>query len=271
MTKRTGSARSNQTGNVMLSVMVISAILMGIGATLYNNYIVSEAEAVEKSLVDMRVYWAMIGNANLLFGRVSGQGLPCNSSGNPLDVSDLATNANSAGPTSPTYTCTSDGPASAPTSSTNEHRVGSLQYYFDGPSQFNDGNNGPARGISTPGVKIWSYPVETFVSGGSNYTLSIDSVVSRLQNLSFTPPSYQPNDGRFRVDMSVISSGDVPVLGDLVSRSPRLTVGFCVVDQIRSPYTAPSDLAANGCGAITSKSREGYNQIEFLQWNMAIP
>jgi len=263
MTKRTGSMRSKQTGNVMLSVMVISAILMGIGATLYNNYIVSEADAVEKSLVDARVYWAMIGNNNLLLGRVSGRGIPCNSSGSTATLGDLTQNSTAA--MGSLYACATGSTRATATAEDNTERVGALQYYYDGDVQFHDGDGASARGISSPGTKTWKYPVETFGGDSGEYKFAIQSVVRQRIDPANPAAQYSQDGYKFRGDYIVYSMGSIPVLSDLVDRFPRLAVGFCVVDQRGTDPTL-----GQTCGSPPAMS-EGYNRIEFLQWNMAIP
>jgi len=281
MTKRTGSTCSKQTGNVMLSVMVISAILMGIGATLYNNYIVSEAEAVEKSLVDTRTYWAMIGNANLLLGRISGQGIPCNWS---ISVGNLQTNADQTDST-PTTKCTGDGVRVGSASISDSVRIGAMQYYFDESTQFHDADDSSvgARSITKPGTKIWKYPIEPFDPGNMGlYSIYIGSSIEKVADLPSGSAKYTTDTGRFRIDLSAKKADGSPVVLDLVTRFPTLTVGFCVVDQSghtidpgtgkqipNTPYLVGSSCGAppSGVGTIA----EGYNQIQFLQWNMKTP
>lgn len=266
---------NRQSGNVMLSVMVISAIMMAIGASLYNNYIVSEADAVEKSLIDARVYWAMMGNTNLLLGRTTGQGIPCDTGGLTTSLGSRAENSDVAA--YPLHACASDGTGTSSTASDNMVRVGALQYYFDGPNQFNN-DAGVSSSISNPGSRTWRYPVENYVGADVDNKILIRSIVRQRRDPSTS--TYLSDDGRFRLDSSVSGVGSVPALGGLMERFPTLIVGFCVRDQIgysgiNHSLRTPAVGSLRQCGStpitgVSPATSEGYNQIEFVQWNMDI-
>jgi hypothetical protein len=264
-----------QRGNIMLAVMVVSAILMAIGATLYNSYIVSESEAVEKSLADIRAYWAMVGTVNYTLGRVGGQGLPCSSianlSGNGLTF--CLQDASTAEPTNPPFI----GRAMT-------DRVGAIQYYLDGngsQDQFNDDDDptGNQRDISNPGIKMWRYPVDNFDGVNVPYQIGVQTII---RDLFPSLNSEYPYDGRIRIDLSLVDISTkttilAPDIKNMPTSFPRMTVGACVVDQsttstppntLTPPYNSsgnPSYSLSTSCG---SGATEGSNKIMFIRWNM---
>lgn len=271
MTSKLHHSVKNQRGNIMLSVMVVSAIIMAIGATLYNSYIVSESEDVEKSLADVRAYWAMIGTVKFALGRVGGQGLPCSS------IGDLSGNSS-------TF-CTRDASAAENanppfTGRAMTDRVGAIQYYLDGngfQDQFNDASDTTSaqRDISNPGIKMWRYPVDNFDGSSVPYQFGIQTIV---RDILSSQNADNPYDGRIRFDLTVpdistINSSLAPAVRNMPSSFPRMTVGACVVDQQTNPTTlySPQYNTNTGtsnllsCGTV---SNEGYNRIMFIRWNM---
>jgi len=259
-----------QRGNVLLSVMIISAVLMSIGATIYNHYIVSEAESVDKSLVDIRAYWAMMGGVHFALGRAAGAGL-CDPS------QTLAYNAAHACASNDNGAASSDVP---PFSRDEFSRAGSLQYFLDvDAGRFDDANDPDlsARDVNNPGLKIWRYPVDNF-DGDMNvpYSIGIRTSVNDLKDSGGSPT---PTDGRLRIDLRVRRVGSAPVLSDLVDRTGTLTVGICVFDQnnyidptVTPPGVVPTNAASVSCASpqistTLGSIADGRSAIQFIQWN----
>jgi len=269
-----------QRGNVMLSVMVISAILMAIGATLYNSYIVGEADSVEKSLLEVRTYWAMMGHANYMIGRVGAQGVCPRATTDTINTTSVAggdcTNSADDDPT--------DNEKSAPPFGGRAHRydsrVASMQYYLEGDSTKPELHDQGARSLSSPGARRWYYPQDMFddlANSGNNYHLDITSVVTDITSGTKTFPN---GDGRMRLDLSVKAVGSVPVLLNLENRLPSLTVGFCVYDQYGindngtladlSDDVPLSRTASSKCGpnpSVITTPKEGRAFVQFIEWN----
>jgi len=254
-----------QRGNVLLSVMVISAVLMSIGATIYNHYIVGEAESVEKSLVDIRTYWAMMGSTNFVLGRTGGTGLCSqlitdtitNNAVRPCGVNDNGVS------TANVPEFDRDGTS----------RAGSMQSFLDvGAGRLNDADDTLGeRSVNRPGIKIWRYPTDDFTQSVVPYSFGIRTSINDIRQ---PDGNYNPIDGRLRIDLDARWVGTAPVLADLAARTGRLTVGICVVDEQIYPYTgATGELTAANCGGHSfplsppGNPPEGYNSIQFIQWD----
>lgn len=271
--------RYGQHGNILLSVMVISAVIMGIGATLYNNYVVSEADAVDKSLVDIRAYWAMKGHVNYMLGRVGYQGLCPANAADSTSYTQLGscrdTSATSSGDSQPGDNETSNPPFTSRTLAT-PSRVASMQYLFDGDSTPGTSLNTielhdiTPHNIQSPGVRRWHYPVDLFTadptSNYGDYSLDVESIVRDLQEPSDSDTN---NDARMRVDLDVRASNGAPIAEDAPSRLERLTIGFCVQDLYQSSPGVYSPDTSRYCSAVTDQ--EGWNKIQFIQWNKPFP
>ena len=58
-----------QRGSIMLAVFFLMILLALLASSLVNHFVTNEADAIAKSLVRVRAYWAMAGHANFVASR----------------------------------------------------------------------------------------------------------------------------------------------------------------------------------------------------------
>jgi type II secretory pathway pseudopilin PulG len=244
-----------QRGAVLVVIMVVMALIALLASSLVEHFATSEARAVEDSLMDARIKWAMLGHMTYALARAKAQGL-CDGSG---QQTVLATNqvafcgGNDFDSTAAVLATTRTGLSSA-------SMAGSLQAYLDNTDELQNGS------VETPGELRWRYPTgtdpRTAVAVGDRSYVDIRGIVRPRDNGDFN--AHLIDDGLMAIELEVIASDvQTPVFKGLRDRFRRLTVGFCVTDEKDTPFEL---FPATGCGAI-----EGENNIQFLRRDTLLP
>ena len=256
----------NQRGAVLLSVMVITVVLMLLASTLINYFLTSEAAEIENSLIDVRTYWAMMGQTTYMMSRAGGQGL-CGP-GNPL-----ATNATAYCTAGDDFDPSLVPPFTTRVDATPTSPAESLQKYLDSEIQTRDyAGTLTAHTIVNPGSRRWVYPQEIDHTASASSTVGTDATNPYFITVAGVVSDHlATGDGNLRIDLSVVDTGTVPALYGLKDRVDRLTVGFCVVDSQQNTDGVRFD--NKGCGVATPSAthKEGMTNIQFLLRNAPIP
>jgi|GEM_PF-3861400 len=268
--KHIAAASAAQRGAVLPTVMIMMMVLTMMGVAVLEYTGLSEVREVEKSLADVRAYWAMMGHFNYMASRASEQGL-CSSSAKGNWAANVLTYCQhdyvGSGTPAPAAT-TRTGLTSAAV-------AGSLQDYLDHEtsSVVDELQNGT---IVDPGVAIWTYPVRNNASFSATHNGSSASNqfsvwgMVRPRDADNLAPSTNSEDGLMIMDLElerISSSADTSItaLRDIGKRVARLMIGFCVYD---SEDTGSSTYNNKGCGATASgvtPATEGAIKIEFIQ------
>lgn len=249
------ASHHRQRGAVLVVIMVVMALVALLASSLVEHFATSEARAVEDSLMDARVKWAMFGHMTYMLARAKAQGL-CDISGQQTLLSTNQTTfcgGNDFDSAAAVLSTTRPGLSSA-------SMAGSLQVYLDNADELQNGT------IETPGSFRWRYPTgtnpRTALTAGDRNFIDIRGLVRPRDNNNLA--NHLTDDGLMAIELEVVSSdGQTPVFNGLRDRFARLSIGFCVTDE----KAAPSVLfPAVGCGA-----QEGESQIEYLRRDALLP
>ncbi|MCP5142036.1 MAG: hypothetical protein H6980_06775 [Gammaproteobacteria bacterium] len=82
------SLARRQRGVVLVSIMAVMFVTLLIASSLINHFLVNESVAIERNLIEVRAYWAQIGQFDYLLSRVmeAGKGVK---PGELADLTDL--------------------------------------------------------------------------------------------------------------------------------------------------------------------------------------
>lgn len=240
-----------QRGNAIVATTMLIAVVMALAAGLVNLFLVSEAEQVEDSLTQTRVYWAMYGHLRYMLSRAAADGV-CD---NTTKEATLAANAGSR-----CFKIDGDSETGYPTINgrLNSSWAGSLQDYLDAhvtpQTSLQNGD------LYTPGVQVWAYPQTLMTAADANNPLSF-SVRGVVQPRRKEILDQVIDNGELRFDAEVTAVGTAPAVRDLGNRFGRLTVGFCITDQ--ESLVSPTNPTTNGC--LGPLATEGQSRIQFIE------
>ena len=191
---------AHSSGNVLIAVTLIGTFIMLIAATIVNNLMVSEAEAIEESLAKSRVYWAARGHIDYVLSRIRNVGV-CTPS---LDC--LAND----GEDFPADQQPDNG--TRPLSSPLDNRADTLRTYLR-ELYGGDGPNQEARN--------WNYNEYDQETDADRYRLSIQHTVKVAEDGSNV-------DGYLRVTLALTAVGSFDALQGLPKRVRPIQFDVCI-------------------------------------------
>lgn len=266
----TGTRYQRQHGSALIAVMVAMMLLMLLGSTLVNHFAVTEAQAVEDNLAEIRSYWAMMGHMNYMLSRASARGL-CNATDYQVDSDPnaLITNANAYCDGNDFFASSGDTidliRSGLGLSTTSRSRVGAMQRYLAGTNELQSGS---VEDLTNSFMR-WRYPTGTNPSlpisqADSNY-IDIRGFVRPRDATNLQPTGNQNinSDLLMSLDLEVVSTDtNIPPLRNLGERVRRLTIGFCATDAAAGVDSNgnPITVVAPGCGIA-----EGQSLINFVR------
>lgn len=269
------SLSGRQAGGVLPIIMVMMAILMAFASGIIDYFESREVLEVERSLAELRAYWAAIGELNYVRSRALADGLCPLLPGDPDPYKGCSKKDWDA-------TSTNSAILNRAELSINS-RAGALQKYIDMNSGVITelgtvgGTGCSASGCQQPGVRLWSYPIPKEVR---DYAQSSSEVSAWNGNLAKYDFGYQfyvwarirardtdiwaavapsASKGAMLADFQVskhrsgeAASNHPEALLDIHSRFRRLVIGFYVNDNNDStavfifPASPPTWIGVSG-------------------------
>ena len=253
-------------GSALVATTIVIAVAMALAAVLVTSYLTSEAEQVEDSLTQARVYWAMAGHLQYLRSRAEYGGLFGNGGkdttkpvSDPTSLNALsACNNEDDGPPSTSATA----PFVTVSGRTYDSRTGSLQEYLDavsGKSVYGIQSSGAVGLVAVPGARTWYFPQQFFTGADAASNLLKFSVRGFVN-----PRQPAANKGEMRLDFDIPATGTAPAVQNLGTRFGRLTFGFCVVDQNGFDADGVTPKATAGNSGCKTPAIEGQSRVQFI-------